>query len=196
MVLAAPKDERELRDLLYTGVQYTAGPFGVRFPRGSGPGAPTDEPMQAIPIGQAELLREGRDVTLLGFGTTVTECLKAADILDEAGISATVVNARFAKPLDSELIVRLARETGGIVTAEENVLAGGFGDAVLELLAQHALGGAFLDAIAMPDAIVDHGPQTTMRKLYQLDASGIAQRTQAALARTGASPQPAAAAAR
>jgi 1-deoxy-D-xylulose-5-phosphate synthase len=181
MVVAAPKDERELRDLLYTGVQYLDGAFAVRFPRGSGPGAPTDLPMRALPIGKGEILREGSDVTLVGFGATVTECLKAAHILDEAGIRATVVNARFAKPLDEELLASLARKTGGIVTAEENVRAGGFGEGVLDALATHNLGDRFLDAITMPDAIVDHGPQSTMRAIYQLDGAGIAARTQAAL---------------
>jgi len=182
MVLAAPKDETELRDLLFTGVNYLEGPFAVRFPRGSGTGAPTDLPFKAIPIGRAEVLREGKDITLLGFGATVIECMKAADILEEAGIQSTVVNARFAKPLDDALILRLAGSTGGIVTAEENVKAGGFGEAVLSLLAEHHLGGRFLDAITMPDAVVDHGPQSTMRALYQLDASGIAARAQQALA--------------
>ncbi len=182
MVIAAPKDETELRDLLYTGVMHETGPFALRYPRGAGPGAPTNLPMKAIPIGTGEVLREGADVTLVGFGAPVMECLKAADILEEAGIHATVVNARYAKPLDEELLVGLAKSTGGLVTAEENVRAGGFGDAVLSLLADHGVADGFLDAIAMPDAIVDHGPQGTMRKLYQLDAAGIAARAQAALA--------------
>jgi 1-deoxy-D-xylulose-5-phosphate synthase len=189
MVIAAPKDEAELRDLLYTGVQYTEGPYAVRFPRGSGPGAPTNLPMRQIPIGKAEVLRTGADIALIGFGATVHECQKAADILDEAGISATVVNARFAKPLDEELLLELARTTGGLLTAEENVRAGGFGEAVLDLLSDHGLAACFLDAITMPDAIVDHGPQSTMRRLFQLDAAGIAQRAQDALAaRAGTAP--------
>ena len=175
MVVAAPKDERELRDLLYTGVNYD-GPFAVRYPRGSGPGAPTDQPMQKLEIGRGEVLREGRDIALVGFGTTVHECLKAADILEESGIDAAVINARYAKPLDEELLLRYARETGGIVTAEENVRAGGFGDAVLELLADHGLADRCLANLSMPDAIVDHGPQTTFRALHQLDAAGIAAR--------------------
>ncbi len=180
MVVSAPKDERELRDLLYTGVHHD-GPFAVRYPRGSGPGAPTDQPMRKIPVGQAELLREGADVTLLGFGTTVTECLKAADILEESGISAAVVNARFAKPLDTALILQQARGTKGIVTAEENVRAGGFGEGVLELLAEHGLADRFLLGLTMPDAIVDHGPQPTFRKIWELDGAGIAARTREAL---------------
>jgi 1-deoxy-D-xylulose-5-phosphate synthase len=180
MVVAAPKDERELRDLLYTGVQHD-GPYAVRFPRGTGPGAPTDEPMRSIPIGRGEVLREGRDCTLIGFGHSAGECLKAAAILAEDGIDAAVINARFAKPLDEALILHYARSTGCVVTAEENVSAGGFGEAVLELLAVNGQAGSRLLGLSMPDAIVDHGPQATFRKLYQLDAAGIAARTRTAL---------------
>jgi 1-deoxy-D-xylulose-5-phosphate synthase len=180
MVVSAPKDERELRDLLYTGVHHS-GPFAVRFPRGTGPGAPTDEPMRAIPVGRGEVLREGRDCTLIGFGHSAGECLKAAAILEESGIDAAVINARFAKPLDEALILGYARSTGAVVTAEENVAAGGFGEGVLDLLASRGLAPSWLLGLSMPDAIVDHGPQATFRKLYELDAGGIAARTRAAL---------------
>jgi 1-deoxy-D-xylulose-5-phosphate synthase len=174
MVVSAPKDETELRDLLFTGVNHN-GPFALRFPRGAGPGAPVDLPMKAIPIGRGEVLREGRDLTLLGFGTSVQECLRAANMLEEAGVDAAVVNGRFAKPLDEELILRYAKTTRGIITVEENVRAGGFGDAVLELLADHGLGDRSLGNLSMPDAIVDHGPQTTFRQVYGLDGPGIAE---------------------
>jgi 1-deoxy-D-xylulose-5-phosphate synthase len=175
MVVSAPKDETELRDLLYTGIHHN-GPFAVRFPRGSGPGAPTDLPMKQLPIGRGEVLREGRDVTLVGFGVSVNECVRAADILEEAGIDAAVINARYAKPIDAELFTRYARSTGGLVTVEENVRAGGFGDAVLEALADAGLADRCLANLTMPDAIVDHGPQTAFRQIYQVDAAGIAAR--------------------
>jgi 1-deoxy-D-xylulose-5-phosphate synthase len=194
MVVAAPKDERELRDLLYTGIHHD-GPFALRFPRGTGPGATTDEPMRLLPLGRAEVLREGKDITLLGFGASVSECLRAADILDEDGIEAAVINARFAKPLDEQLILQYARETGGIMTAEENVRAGGFGDAVLELLADNGLADRSLGNLAMPDSIVDHGPQPTFRQIHQLDGAGIAARAKEALARRGAATSDAAPAA-
>lgn len=184
MVVAAPKDETELRDLLYTGVHH-AGPFAVRFPRGTGPGAPTDLPMRKVDIGRGEVLREGRDVALLGFGTSVQECLRAANILEESGIEAAVINARFAKPLDEPLILHWTRETGGVVTVEENVRAGGFGDAVLELLADHGLAGKCLLNLAMPDEIVDHGPQATFRQIHHLDGAGIAAMTAEALRLAG-----------
>lgn len=180
MVIAAPKDEAELRDMLYTGV-YTDAPFAVRFPRGSGPGAPTDRPMKRLRLGEAELVREGSDIALVGFGAPVMECAKAAEILADLGIEAAVVNARWARPLDEALLLRLARETGGIITAEENVRAGGFGEAVLALLADHGLGDRFLGALTMPDAIVDHGPQKVMRELHGLDARGIAARAREVL---------------
>lgn len=182
MVVSAPKDEQELRDLLYTGIQHD-GPFAVRYPRGTGPGAPTNLPMRAIPIGRGEVLREGKDIALLGFGTPVTECAGAAELLANEGIDAAVVNARFAKPLDEELILRMARETGGVLTAEENVRAGGFGEAVLTLLSEHGLADKFLGALTMPDAVVDHGPQATFRKLYKLDAEGIAETAREVLSR-------------
>lgn len=186
MVVSAPKDERELRDLLYTAIQHTSGPFSIRFPRGSGPGAPTTLPMEPIGIGKAEVLREGADITLVGFGAPVMECLAAADILAAAGIEATVVNARFAKPLDEALLLLLATETGGILTAEENVRAGGFGDAVLDLLVDNHLADRFLGCVSMPDAIVDHGPQATFRAFYALDGAGIAARAREALGATSA----------
>ena len=193
MVVSAPKDETELRDLLFTGIHHD-GPFSVRFPRGSGPGAPTDLPMKQLPIGKGEVLREGRDVTLVGFGVSVNECLRAADILEEAGIDASVINARYAKPLDAELLIRYARSTGGLVTVEENVRAGGFGDAVLEALADACLADRCLANLTMPDAIVDHGPQTVFRQIYQVDAAGIAARVRELLPAHHAAPAGASAA--
>ncbi len=181
MVVSAPKDEAELRDLLYTGIHHD-GPFAVRFPRGSGPGAPTDLPMKQLPIGRGEVLREGRDVALLGFGVSVGECLRAANILEEAGIDAAVINARYAKPLDADLVVRYARATAGVITVEENVRAGGFGDAVLEALADAGMADRCLANLTMPDAIVDHGPQATFRQIHQVDAAGIAARVRDLLA--------------
>ncbi|MBE0609097.1 MAG: 1-deoxy-D-xylulose-5-phosphate synthase [Dehalococcoidia bacterium] len=193
MVVSAPKDETELRDLLFTGIHHD-GPFSVRFPRGSGPGAPTDLPMKQLPIGKGEVLREGRDVTLVGFGVSVNECLRAADSLAEAGIDAAVINARYAKPLDAELLIRYARSTGGLVTVEENVRAGGFGDAVLEALADACLADRCLANLTMPDAIVDHGPQTVFRQIYQVDAAGIAARVRELLPAHRAAPAGASAA--
>ena len=133
--------------------------------------------MKKIPIGQAEMLRDGRDITLIGYGASVVECVKAGDMLALEGIDARVINARFAKPLDEEMILAAARETGGIITAEENVRAGGFGEALLALLADNGVSDSLLLNITMPDAIVDHGPQKVYRGVYDLDGNGIARRT-------------------
>jgi 1-deoxy-D-xylulose-5-phosphate synthase len=130
--------------------------------------------MRAIPIGRGELLRDGTDVALIGIGQTVSACVDAADQLSAEGISAAVVNARFAKPLDEQLILDVARRTRGIITAEEHVRAGGFGEAVLSLLAEHGLADRVLSLRTMPDAIVDHGPQKTFRSVYGLDGPGLA----------------------
>ena len=185
MVVSAPKDEAELRDLLATAVGHD-GPFALRYPRGSGPGVPTDLPMREIPIGKSEVLREGRDVALIGYGASVSECVKAAELLAEDGIEAMVVNGRFAKPLDEELLLEIAGTIGAIVTAEENVRAGGFGEAILSFLGDHGLSQTLIANLTMPDAIVDHGPQKVFRNVHSLDGEGIAAKTKAALAARGA----------
>ncbi len=172
MVLAAPKDENELQHLLYTGTHHD-GPFAVRFPRGAGHGVPMDGELRVLPVGKAELLREGEDVAILAYGAPVMAALEAAERLADSGIQCAVVNARFAKPLDEELLLDLCRRVRGLVTLEEHVLAGGFGAAVLELLAAHGLHDLPVIARTMPDEPVEHGPQAHFRRLHGLDADGI-----------------------
>ncbi|KJH73015.1 1-deoxy-D-xylulose-5-phosphate synthase [Aliterella atlantica] len=156
MVLMAPKDEAELQRMIVTGVNYTDGPIAMRYPRGNGYGVPLmEEGWEPLPIGKAEILRHGDDILLLGYGSMVYPSMQVAEILSEHGIQATVVNARFAKPLDTELILPLAKQIGRVVTLEEGCLIGGFGSAVAE---------ALLDAdvvvpvkrIGVPDILVDH----------------------------------------
>ena len=156
MVLMAPKDEAELQRMIVTGVEHTEGPIAMRYPRGNGYGVPLmEEGWEALPIGKGELLRQGDDVLLVGFGSMVYPAMQVAEILSEHGVQATVVNARFAKPLDTELIVPLAKQIGRVVTLEEGCLIGGFGTAVAE---------ALLDAdvvvpvkrLGVPDILVDH----------------------------------------
>lgn len=156
MVLMAPKDEAELQQMIVTGVEHTDGPIAMRYPRGNGYGVPLmEEGWEALPIGKGELLRQGDDVLLVGFGSMVYPAIQVAEILSEHGVQATVVNARFAKPLDTELIVPLAKQIGRVVTLEEGCLIGGFGTAVAE---------ALLDAdvvvpvkrLGVPDILVDH----------------------------------------
>jgi 1-deoxy-D-xylulose-5-phosphate synthase len=126
IVVMAPKDEAELQRMVVTGVNYTAGPIAMRYPRGNGVGVPLmEEGWESIPIGQGEILRTGDDILLLGYGTMVQSALQVAEILGEHGVSATVVNARFVKPLDLDLILPLAQRFGKVVTFEEGCLMGG-----------------------------------------------------------------------
>jgi 1-deoxy-D-xylulose-5-phosphate synthase len=175
MVLMAPKDEDELRRILLTAIQYEDGPIAFRYPRGKGCGVVLDEEIKPLEIGRGEVLREGEDVLILAIGSTVYPSLRAADILDKEGIVATVVNSRFVVPLDEELIVDLAGRHRVLMTVEENVVAGGFGSAVLEFL--HAKGCSFpgVHCLGIPARFVEHSPQGVLRKKYHLDPEGIAQ---------------------
>jgi 1-deoxy-D-xylulose-5-phosphate synthase len=177
LVLMAPKDENELRDMLYTAVQHP-GPIALRYPRGQGMGVAFSSTLSKIPIGKAEILREGEDLLILAVGASVYPSLQAAADLAARGFSATVVNARFIKPLDESLILTLAAKHGRVLTVEENVLAGGFGSAVLELLADRGLFGLTVKRLGIPDVFVEHGAQGVLRKKYALDAAGIVKGAQ------------------
>jgi 1-deoxy-D-xylulose-5-phosphate synthase len=166
MVLMAPKDEAELQRMLVTGIHHTTGPIAMRYPRGNGVGAPLmEEGWEPLPIGKAEILRQGDDVLLLAYGSMVHPALQTADLLREHGIRASVVNARFAKPLDTELIVPLAKEIGKVVTLEEGCIMGGFGTAVLEALMEHQI-LVPVERIGVPDELVEHAtPEQSMATL-------------------------------
>jgi 1-deoxy-D-xylulose-5-phosphate synthase len=172
LVVMAPKDENELRDMLFTAVEHP-GPIALRYPRGRGVGVAFSSTLSKVPIGKAEVLREGEDLLILALGASVYPALDAAKELDKQGFSATVVNARFVKPLDEHLILSLAAKHGRVLTVEENVLAGGFGSAVLELLADQNLSGITVKRLGIPDIFVEHGTQDILRKKYGLDAHGI-----------------------
>ncbi|MGO8761959.1 MAG: 1-deoxy-D-xylulose-5-phosphate synthase [Desulfobaccales bacterium] len=172
LVLMAPKDENELRDMLFTAVEHP-GPVALRYPRGRGLGVAFSSTLSKVPIGKAEVLREGQDLLILALGACVYPALEAARELDKQGSSATVVNVRFVKPLDESLILSLAAKHGRVLTVEENVVAGGFGSAVLELLADHDLFGVAVKRLGIPDVFVEHGTQDVLRKKYELDAAGI-----------------------
>lgn len=178
MVVCAPKDERELRDLLYTGLQHT-GPFAVRYPRGAAVGVEIEPGrFSPIPIGSWEVLREGEDVAILAIGAAVQPALAAAEELVERGISAWVVNARFVKPLDVEMLTGIARSLRRqhIVTIEENVVRGGLGSAVALELHRAGLSGVRVDCIGMPDKFVEHASQKIQRARYGVTAEGIVAR--------------------
>lgn len=174
-VIMAPKDENELRHMVKTAIYYD-GPASVRYPRGNGLGVSMDEEIRSLEIGKAELLREGQDVAILGIGTQVNYCVKAADRLAADGIKATVVNARFVKPLDEELILALARSHSMIVTLEDHYLIGGFGSAVMELLEQHHMSDVRVLRLGFPDRLIEHGSQSLLLAKYGLDADGVYSR--------------------
>ena len=176
MTIMAPKDENELRHMLKTAVDF-AGPVSVRYPRGSGVGVSITEPMHSLPIGKAEVLREGKDVCLWAIGSMVQSALQAADKLAEQGISAGVVNMRFAKPLDEELLLEHAAQYGKIVTLEEGVLQGGVGSAVLETLnAAKMLQKCQVLTLGIPDEFVLHGDKKLLFKDLGLDVETIADK--------------------
>lgn len=185
MVVMAPKDENELRHMLLTAVNYQAGPIALRYPRGSGLGVDCTEPLHELPIGKAEKLSEGRDVSLWALGSMVEEARKTALLLANRGISAGVVNMRFAKPLDEELLLTEARQTGCIVTLEEGAVHGGAGDAVLDVLNRRGLlpGTAVLN-FGIPDAFVPQGDRKLLLRDIGLTPEAVAAQVIAKLHKT------------
>ena len=174
IVLAAPKDENQLQHLVYTAYKHP-GPFAIRIARGEAVGVPMDAELRELPIGRGSVMREGRDVVIFGLGKSLTAAMEAAELLDDYGISCGVVDPIFVKPLDINLLVDAARTTGRIVTVEENVLAGGFGSAVVEGLAAAGMEDIAVHRIGMPDSFIEHGAATDQRRRLQLDAEGIAR---------------------
>ena len=156
MTIMAPKDEAELQRMVVTGINHTSGPIAMRYPRGNGYGVPLmEEGWEELPIGKAEILRNGDDVLILGYGSMVYPAMQTAEILSEHGIEATVLNARFVKPLDTELILPLAQRIGKVVTIEEGCLMGGFGSAVAEALLDNNVVVPVM-RLGVPDTLVDH----------------------------------------
>jgi 1-deoxy-D-xylulose-5-phosphate synthase len=186
ITLMAPKDENELQHMLKTAI-YADRPVALRYPRGAGYGIPLDQELQALEIGRGELLSQGDDLAIVAIGATVYPALEAAKLLEAKGIRATVVNARFVKPLDRELILGVARQTGCIITVEENALQGGFGSAILELLADEGMTGVRVKRIGIPDRYIEQGPQSRLRANLGLDGTGIAATAEAFLTAKGQS---------
>lgn len=179
MKVMAPKDEEELRHMLYTAV-YMDGPVSLRYPRGKALGVPMSSDMHALEIGKAELLSPATldeagdmDCAILAYGSTVAQAQEAARELAEEGIQAAVVNARWAKPLDEEMILALAKSTRRLITIEDHVVTGGFGSAVLELLERHAVNAIETRVIGLPDKFVEHGAPTILKELYGLSSAHI-----------------------
>ena len=175
MVIMAPKDEAELRDMLFTAVEYKIGPIALRYPRGSALGVELKEGFRKLEIGKAEKLIDGDDVALLALGSMVDYSLKAAAELKAQGISCEVINMRFAKPLDTDMLDWVAEKFHKVITLEENNLPGGFGSAVAEYFISKNYKND-LQFIGLPDKFIDHGTQEELHHILGIDPEGIVER--------------------
>ncbi len=175
MLIMAPKDEAELRNMLFTAVEHHKGPAAIRYPRGSALGVPLKNGFDLIELGKGERLSKGKDVAILAVGSMVNYAQNADELLKEQNINCEIINMRFIKPLDTEMIDDIASRHSKIVTLEENNLPGGFGSAVLEYLSEKNLKKDVL-RIGLPDKFVDHGTQAELHKLLEIDTEGIVKR--------------------
>ncbi|KZE66480.1 1-deoxy-D-xylulose-5-phosphate synthase [Fictibacillus phosphorivorans] len=182
MVLMMGKDENELQHMVHSALQYDDGPIAIRFPRGNGSGVPMDEEFENIPIGSWEVLKEGDDVAILTFGTTIPMAIEAWEILAKSGISARVINARFIKPLDSKMLNELYAQNMPILTLEESVLQGGFGSAVLEHAADHHA-NVIVDRMGIPDCFIEHGSVTKLLEEIGITTPDLVNRVKALVKR-------------
>jgi 1-deoxy-D-xylulose-5-phosphate synthase len=171
MTVMAPKDENELRHMLHTALEQS-GPVAIRYPRGVGVGIPLDSVYKSIPIGESEVLKEGKDLLIIALGSTVSPAMEAAMTLEEEGVSVGVVNCRFVKPLEKTLAQR-AETVGKVLVVEENISQGGLGGALLELLNDMGMENIRIKRMGLPDKFIEHGPLALLREKYGLDAPGI-----------------------
>jgi 1-deoxy-D-xylulose-5-phosphate synthase len=172
LIVMAPKDENEFQHMLKTAID-CPGPVAIRYPRGKGVGVKREATLKSIDIGKGEVLREGEEVLILALGSTVYPSVRAAERLEKAGIRAAVINTRFLKPLDGELISEWAIRIERVLTVEENVLQGGFGSGVLELFQERGILSVQVKRLGIPDLFVEHGPQHLLRAKYGIDEEGI-----------------------
>ncbi|NGQ94701.1 1-deoxy-D-xylulose-5-phosphate synthase [Brevibacillus sp. SYP-B805] len=184
MVIMAPKDENELRHMMKTAIAYNDGPISFRYPRLNIRGVKMDQELKVLPIGKAEIVRDGSEVAILSFGHIFEVAEQAYDLLRAEGSSPMLVNARFCKPLDEELLLRLAKEGYDIVTVEEGSTMGGFGSAVLEFLVQAGYGSVNVRMIGVPDYFVEHGSVKEQRQEVGLTAERIAASVRALMPRS------------
>jgi 1-deoxy-D-xylulose-5-phosphate synthase len=182
LTLMSPKDEAELRNMMYSAVQHLSGPIAIRYPRGSGLGVDISKPPIAVPIGKAEVVKESKKlpvrVLLIGLGNTVKSCLDAAELLEKDHFAgSTVVNARFVKPLDETLLSSLIPNHDLVVTVEDHAISGGFGSAVLEFMSENGLcSAAPLVRLGVPDHFIDQGTQSQLYKQCGFDTESIVKR--------------------
>lgn len=173
-VVMAPKDENELRHMVKTAIDYNEGPIALRYPKGQiSPEVTMDAELKSIPIGKAELLKEGKDITLVGIGWSVKDVVKASAELEKQGIHATVINARFAKPLDEKMIIEHAKKTGKLITVEENTLVGGFGSAVLECLEKNGVHNIAVKRLGAADDYIPYDKPENIKKQFGMSVDDI-----------------------
>ncbi|MCD6117303.1 1-deoxy-D-xylulose-5-phosphate synthase [bacterium] len=172
MVIMSPKDENELRHMLYTAVNYDKGPVAMRYPRGEGEGVAIDEPFKLIPVGKAEVLKKGKDLAIISIGNMVYLCMHIAELLKKEGVDAAVVNARFVKPLDRETIVQIISESPAVITVEDNTIVGGLGSAVSEFVAEEKI-NVKLGRFGIPDQFVTQGSVKSLMQEIRLDMEGL-----------------------
>jgi 1-deoxy-D-xylulose-5-phosphate synthase len=184
MVVMAPKDENELRRMLKTAIDHN-GPIALRYPRGFGEGVNIDPEITPIPIGKGEILHDGEDLLIIAVGRSVGDALKARETLIKEDISVAVINARFVKPLDNELVLSIAKKVKAVVTVEDHMKIGGLGSAVLECFADNHLAGIKIGRIGIDDTFVEHGSQTELREKYGIDSSAIIRTAKELLDRNG-----------
>ncbi|MFC1905867.1 1-deoxy-D-xylulose-5-phosphate synthase [Chloroflexota bacterium] len=180
LIVAAPSDENELQNLLFTAVNANH-PMAIRYPRGYGIGKKLRDKPQELPIGKGELIRKGNDVALIAIGVALEPSLKAAEMLEKDGISCSVANARFVKPVDTALILELAGSSKILVTVEENVLSGGLGSTISSFLHDQNKANTKLLRIGLPDQFIEHGTQSQLRQKYKLSADEIAKQIKSSL---------------
>lgn len=178
MVVSAPMDEQELRNLMYTASKHSDGPFSIRYPRGKGMGVETG-PFELIPIGTSRVIEEGSDVAVLSFGSIGSQVVSANKHLRELGIAATHVDMRFAKPLDTDMLDRIMRTHNSIVTIEDGTRIGGFGSAVAEYVASSGWTGK-VTILGVPDSIIEHGTQEELWRDCKIDAKAVITAVEAA----------------
>jgi 1-deoxy-D-xylulose-5-phosphate synthase len=172
MILMAPKDEEELRHMLFTAIHHK-GPAAIRYPRGSGEDVTLSDNLHQLEIGKGEVLAEGDDILLLPIGNRVHPALRAMEGLKKVGVNAAVINPRFIKPMDTDLICSWAKRTGRVLTIEDNVRQGGFGSTVLELFSRNRLFDVHTCCLGHPDFFIEHGPQKNLWKDNSLDSPAI-----------------------
>ncbi|WP_404337592.1 1-deoxy-D-xylulose-5-phosphate synthase [Planococcus rifietoensis] len=176
MVLMMPKDENEGQHMVKTAIDYNGGPIALRYPRGNGLGVPMDDELKAIPIGSWEVLEQGKDAVILAFGTTIPMALHAAEQLREEGIHVEVVNSRFIKPMDEEMLASIFGRNVPVLTIEEAVLQGGFGSAVLEYAHDNGHEGAVIDRMGIPDLFVEHGDVAELMDEIHLNSNEVVKK--------------------